>query len=880
MTNSKRIMAMIFAVIMSAFAIMSATAFTDVKVGHEAYEAISTLSALGVIHGKTETEYAPEDLVTREEMAALVYRLYTTYSNEGGANLTPFTDLTDPFYNTMISWCYDQGVVDGTTPTTFEPTENIIYQDALTMVTRLLGYKELSYPLGYITKARTVGLTKGLDGLAFDKLLTRGEMAQILYNALEAPCAQEVKVTVEFDKFPITTTRPFTIAEDIYNFKKTTYQIVGSENFNLKGYKKSGNEHGYYLAKIDSKGNVSATAEYYDFEELAISEEIKSDDHILGYIRVMSRGEVGEKNTIVLGSVVTSDLDSDAKLEVVYDEADDKTTSSTDLRNPDLISVDGKEMNIHEVLYTVSSSGEIAPLSDESDLSEAFPVFYSDNGKYAHKTIDLDNDGKTDMAFIFEMAFKQIKDITSKGMYTFKDPDASSSDPAIDEDDIIFNEDVKKKDYVLIYKIGKFTVIEEVVEPEITNVTARKGSGANVRYTLGNGMTVSYATANNPVSNIDNSGKYLAVESEEKAFYIVNDKVLYATGSDSIGYTPYTYAFIINEGDTETRVDTDNGSIEIVRNFVGFINGKAVTMPIYGDYDIASFSKKLVTVTDIKDGKYVLSPQVLVKNSEYEEAVTGTLTYDRYTGLYKIDGKYVNLDSGSEVYVVKYSPKGEYESVKRYTMNNMPENASGTLNTAIIRKNENSSVYTIVVAYLTNGDEFAGSTQYTGNRLVLSHGSALEDGKNFKVYEVLNMFNGQIETIVDAYESTDDNYYRVGSIIRQAANGSITLVSDADEKFTSLNDSTAAGLATVGENGVYNGNVVFIDGAERSVIVGSTPIFKLTIDENDEYVVEQVEAEDMQGQTIRTYTSSSNNYKMYYAVIVPEEWVEAEAETK
>ena len=303
-------------------------------------------------------------------------------------------------------------------------------------------------------------------------------------------------------------------------------------------------------------------------------------------------------------------------------------------------------------------------------------------------------------------------------------------------------------------------------------------------------------------------------------------------------------------------------------------------MPIYGDYDIASFSKKLVTVTDIKDGKYVLSPQVLVKNSEYEEAVTGTLTYDRYTGLYKIDGKYVNLDSGSEVYVVKYSPKGEYESVKRYTMNNMPENASGTLNTAIIRKNENSSVYTIVVAYLTNGDEFAGSTQYTGNRLVLSHGSALEDGKNFKVYEVLNMFNGQIETIVDAYESTDDNYYKVGSIIRQAANGSITLVSDADEKFTSLNDSTAAGLATVGENGVYNGNVVFIDGAERSVIVGSTPIFKLTIDENDEYVVEQVEAEDMQGQTIRTYTSSSNNYKMYYAVIVPEEWVEAEAETK
>ena len=744
------------------------------------------------------------------------------------------------------------------------------------MVTRLLGYKNLSYPLGYITKARTVGLTEGLDGLAFDKLLTRAEMAQILYNALEAPCDQEVKVTVEFDKFPITTTRPFTIAEDIYNFKKTTYQIVGTENFYLEGYKKSGNENGYYLAKIDSKGDVSSTAEYYDFEELEISEDVKSDDNILGYLRVMSRGEIGEKNTIVLGSVITSDLDSGAKLEVVYDEADDKTTSSTDLRNPELISVDGKELNIHEILYTVSSAGEIAPLADDLDLSEAFPVFYSDNGKYVHKTVDLDNDGKTDIVLIFEMAFKQIKDITTKGIYTFKDPDASSSDPAVDEDDIIFNADVKKKDYVLIYKAGKYTVIEEVVKPEITNVTSRKGSGNNVRYTLANGMVVSYATANNPVSNIDNSGKYLAVESEEKAFYIINDKIVYATGSDAIGYTPYTYAFIINEADSETSVDPDNGSIEMVRNFIGFINGKAVTMPIYEDYEIALFAKKLVTITDIKDGKYVLSPQILVKNSEYEQEVTGTLTYDRYTGLYKIDGKYVNLDAGSEVYVAKYSPEGEYESVKRYTMNNMPENATGTLDTAIIRKNENSSVYTIVVAYLTNGDEFAGSTQYTGNRLVLSHGSKLDNGKSYKIYEVLNVFTGEIETIVDAYESTDDNYYAVGSIVRQAANGSISLVSDADAKFESLNNATATGLATVGENGVYNGNVVFIDGAERSVTVGSTPIFRLTIDENDEYIIDQVDAEEMQGQTIRTYTSSSNNYKMYYAVIVPEEWVESD----
>ena len=878
MKNSKRIMVMIFAVIMGALSVFSVAAFNDVSVEDDAYEAISTLTALGVIHGKTETEYAPQDLVTREEFAALVYRLYTTYSNEGGQNLTPFVDLTDPFYNTMISWCYDQGVVDGTTPTTFEPSENIIYQDALTMVTRLLGYKNLSYPLGYITKARTVGLTEGLEGIAFDKLLTRAEMASILYNALEAPNAQEVKETIYYENFPITTTRPFTIAEDIYNFKKVTYQIVGTENFNLEGYNKSGDENAYYLAEVDVKGNVSSKGVYYDFDELEISEEVNSDDNILAYLRVMSRGKIGEKNSIVLGAVITSVVNNDAQLEVVYDKPTGSTTSSTDLRNPGLISVNGKERNIHEIVYTVSENGQIALIESGKNLSQVYPVFYSDNGKFAHQTFDFDNDGEIDAVIIYEMSFKYVKDITNKGVYTLKDPEASSSDPTLDEEDLILNVDVSKKDYVLVYNKGPFTVIEEIVEPKVTNVASRRGTGNNTKYTLGNGMVVTYATANNPVKNIDHSGKYLTVESDEKAIYIVNDKVLYTTGSDALGYTPYRYAFIINKGDSEVSVDPDTGKIENVNNFIGFMGGKAVTMPIYEDYEISLYNHRVVTITNVIDGKYVLSPEILVKDSEYETQVNGSLGYDRYTGLYKIGDKYVNLDANSEVFVAKFSPEGVYESVKRYTMANMPENASGTLQSAIIRKNENSSVYTLVVAYLTNGDDFAGSTQYTGNRIVLSQGTLLEDGKRYKTYEVLNVFTGAIETMTDAYESSDNNFFEIGSIVRQAANGSITLVSDADDKFESLKNATATGLATVGENGVYNGNVVFIDGAERSVTVGNTPIFKLSIDENDEYVVEQVEADAMQGQTIRTYTSSSNNYKMYYAVILPEEWFETTEE--
>ncbi len=873
MKNSKRIMAMIFAVILGAMAIFSASAFNDVKVEDDAYEAISTLAALGVIHGKTETEYAPNDLVTREEFAALVYRLYTTYSNEGGQNLTPFTDLYDPFYNTMISWCYDQGVVDGTTPTTFEPSENIIYQDALTMVTRLLGYKNLSYPLGYITKARSIGLGEGLDGIAFDKLLTRAEMAKILYNALEAPGKEEVKETIYFENFPITTTRPFNIAQDIYNFKKVTYQIVGTENFNLEGYNKTGEKNAYYLAEVGENGEVSSKALYFTFKQLQIDEQVNSDDNIMAYVRVMSRGKIGEKNSVVLGTVITSAMDMNTKPEVVYS---DSSSSSSDRRNPELISINGKNYNIHEIVYTVSENGVISPIAQDKNLAQTHPVFFSGNGKFAHEIHDLNNDGKIDAVLIFEMAFKQIKDITNKDAYVLTTPGASSADPSVSKENVILNADAKKNDYVLVYNNGRFTVINEVVKPDITNVAFRRGTGDTAKYTLGNGKVVMYAVANNPVSNIDHSGKQLALEHTEKEIYIINDRVVHTEGIVNTEYNPYNYAFIVSQGDTQVNVDQETGSVEKVNTFIGFVNGKVTVMPLSENYDISLFEHRVVTITEVKAGKYTLSPEILVKDEEKEVEVSGQLEYDHYTGLYKLGGKYVNLDEKSEIYVSKLSSEGEYESVKYYTKENMPQNASGQLQSAILRKNANSSVYTLIVASLANGDDFAGTTtHYTGNRIVLSHGTVIENGKAYKTYEVLNVFNGEIEIMKDAYVATDDSFFAIGSIIRQAANGAITMVSDFDDKFESLDNETVAGIATVGEHGVYNGNVVFIDGAERSITVGNAPIFKLSIDENGEYVVEQAQAEDMQGKAIRTYTSSGNAYKMYYAVILPEEWIEA-----
>ena len=48
--------------------------FTDVPEGFYYREAIGWASANGVVNGYTDTEFAPDQIITREQMAAMIYR--------------------------------------------------------------------------------------------------------------------------------------------------------------------------------------------------------------------------------------------------------------------------------------------------------------------------------------------------------------------------------------------------------------------------------------------------------------------------------------------------------------------------------------------------------------------------------------------------------------------------------------------------------------------------------------------------------------------------------------------------------------------------------------------------------------------------------------
>lgn len=227
---------------------VSAGVFEDVKVDAEAlYEAVELLSSLGVAKGTSSTKFSPSKDVTREQMAAFIYRLMNKgKSIEGGENLTKFEDLDDDTFYYMISWADAKGIIKGRSETEFDPSGDITLQDGYVMLVRALGYESegaLGYPYGYIDIAEQIDLDENLSAdITYGDTLTRGDVAIILYNAFYAPMKEEYldviypsyvdgsgNVVVKAANQKVKET----VCHKVYGIKQVTRRIVATPNYAL-----------------------------------------------------------------------------------------------------------------------------------------------------------------------------------------------------------------------------------------------------------------------------------------------------------------------------------------------------------------------------------------------------------------------------------------------------------------------------------------------------------------------------------------------------------------------------------------------------------------------------------------------------------------------
>ncbi len=91
--------------------------FTDVT-KNWAYPGIQYCVTHGIMGGMGDGTFAPTGTTTRAQIVQILYNLEGTPAVSG---TTPFTDLTANWYKPAILWAYQNNVVAGKSPTTFDP---------------------------------------------------------------------------------------------------------------------------------------------------------------------------------------------------------------------------------------------------------------------------------------------------------------------------------------------------------------------------------------------------------------------------------------------------------------------------------------------------------------------------------------------------------------------------------------------------------------------------------------------------------------------------------------------------------------------------------------------------------------------------------------
>lgn len=106
----------------------SATSFSDVAPGAYYAAAVSWASAGGIVNGYGDGTFRPNDLITREQLAAFLYRYASRRGRDvsGRAELSVFADAgrIASYAVEPLSWAVSAGLINGVSPESLAPGGN------------------------------------------------------------------------------------------------------------------------------------------------------------------------------------------------------------------------------------------------------------------------------------------------------------------------------------------------------------------------------------------------------------------------------------------------------------------------------------------------------------------------------------------------------------------------------------------------------------------------------------------------------------------------------------------------------------------------------------------------------------------------------------
>ena len=110
--------------------------FTDVSASAYYYEAVLWAVERGITNGTSATTFSPDATVTRGQTVTFLWR----YAGSPAASGSSFNDVAaDAYYAGAVAWAVNEGITNGTTATTFSPSNACTRAQIVTFLWRYLG---------------------------------------------------------------------------------------------------------------------------------------------------------------------------------------------------------------------------------------------------------------------------------------------------------------------------------------------------------------------------------------------------------------------------------------------------------------------------------------------------------------------------------------------------------------------------------------------------------------------------------------------------------------------------------------------------------------------------------------------------------------------
>ena len=548
------------------FAGAAFTDSADIKVDAEV---VDTLVALGVVNGYDDGSFKPNGTVTRAEMAKMIYVLRTGNSDASAYNddKTSFTDIGSHWARGYIKYCQSLGIIAGKSNTKFCPNDKVTAQEAAKMLLVTLGYDAAKAGLtgpSWAAKTNALADENGLledVNTSFTAACPRQYAAQLIYNTIDTPTV--VWRDDAYTNVTLLGTDNKTVGEKYMGLQKWigTFEgdssIVSAKDGEITV---NGSIDGQHKTITNSTSQVSAVAAQFkaDFDNKYVGEEVSV---------LFKDGNTGTKNqpdakdTIfgiyVTGNtkvynIVKGDLQSCSDAGKIKFN-DKKYDVAAQTRDNDVIvtNFDGaiKASAISNAISGTNGTGEVA---SAAKVATYITNNYKVNSNDAIKFVTND-DNKIVKAYVTTSKFGKVSSVTSskigvEGLGTK------------DLDDCVVYDGIKAGDlvqYVEAYQSSERKNIITKAETVEGKIEAFKSSDSQIRV---NGNWYKFSANTAVATDFTNSA--LTANDVDDTYELIVDGKYYVAYNKISGFNNYAVATVgtTEFGDTRVKLLKADGS--------------------------------------------------------------------------------------------------------------------------------------------------------------------------------------------------------------------------------------------------------------------------------------------------------------------------------